>query len=288
MKKFSLLLLVLVCLLASCLLASCSDKKEAEDVGCNHEYDYWQVQLMPTCDEPGKMIRFCYHCQAPERQSIDPVGHNWVNPTCTSPMTCSTCFRMEGDPIAHTEIVLEAVKPVACQKPGLTEGKGCSVCGEVLVEQKVIEFHTPEVIPAVSETCTTNGLTEGSRCKDCKIILVEQSVVPAKHNFESIEGKAPSCDEAGYEESIVCKNCAFVEKEATPIDALGHDTEVTVPGTPSTCTVAGKSDVLTCKSCQKTFGGEALPLADHTFVNGTCTACPELDPNYIPPDGDES
>ena len=289
MKKFSLLLLVFVCLLASCLLASCSEKEEAtEENACQHEYDYWQIQLKPTCDEEGKKIRFCYHCQEPQRETIEATGHTWVNATCTAPKTCSTCFKIEGDVAPHTEIVLEAVAPIPCKKQGLTEGKGCSVCGEILVAQKPIDFHTPEVIPAKDNTCTTTGLTEGSRCSECKAILVAQEIVPPSHKLENVAGKAPTCEEAGYTESVVCKDCGYIEVAADSVDALGHDTELLTAGTPSTCTQAGTSDTFKCKACSKTFGGEALPLANHNFVDGTCTACPELDPDYIPADGGKS
>ncbi|MBQ7761866.1 MAG: hypothetical protein IJ400_07405, partial [Clostridia bacterium] len=39
-------------------------------------------------------------------------------------------------PHVHTEEIIPAIK-ATCQETGLTEGKKCSECGEVLVEQEI-------------------------------------------------------------------------------------------------------------------------------------------------------
>ena len=74
----------------------------------------------------------------------------------------------------------EAVAPT-CTVAGLTEGKHCSVCNEVLAEQTVVEAlgHTEVVDEAVAPTCTVAGLTEGKHCSVCNEVLVEQTVVDA-------------------------------------------------------------------------------------------------------------
>jgi len=64
--------------------------------------------------------------------------HTWVDADCTTPKTCSECGKTEGEPLGHTE---ETVKGEAatCTSSGSTDGKKCSVCGEVLVAQTTID-----------------------------------------------------------------------------------------------------------------------------------------------------
>ena len=67
-----------------------------------------------------------------------PCEHDWSDATCTTPKTCSKCGETEGEPLGHTEEVIPAVAPT-CTETGLTEGKKCSVCGEITVQQQVVD-----------------------------------------------------------------------------------------------------------------------------------------------------
>ena len=65
----------------------------------------------------------------------DKHEHTWQDATCTSPRTCTSCNATEGEPLGHTEEVV-AGKEASCTEKGLTEGKKCSLCGEILVAQQ--------------------------------------------------------------------------------------------------------------------------------------------------------
>ena len=125
----------------------------------------------------------------------------------------------------HTEEILPAV-PATCTETGLTEGKKCSVCGEILIAQEVVPAlgHTEEVLPAVPATCTETGLTEGKKCSVCGEILIAQEVVPALGHTEEILPAVPAtCTETGLTEGKKCSVCNEILIAQEVVPALGHD-----------------------------------------------------------------
>ena len=96
-------------------------------------------------------------------------------------------------PAGHTEKVLEG-KAATCTEDGLTEGKQCTVCGEIIVAQETIPAgHTEKVLEGKAATCTENGLTEGKQCTVCGEITVAQETIPAGHTY--VDGVCTVCGE---------------------------------------------------------------------------------------------
>lgn len=149
-----------------------------------------------------------------------------------SSITADAEFTARYTAIPHTEVVDKAVEPT-CTETGLTEGKRCSVCGEVLVEQEVVKAkgHTEVVDKAVEPTCTETGLTEGKHCSVCGEVLVEQEVVKAKGHTEVIDkAVAPTCTETGLTEGKHCSVCGEVLVEQEVVPALGFTVSGSVVG----------------------------------------------------------
>ena len=85
------------------------------------------------------------------------------------------------------KVVVDQGKKATCTEDGLTEGKHCSVCNEVIKKQEVIPAtgHKVVVDQAKEATCTNTGLTEGIHCSICNKIIKKQGIIPALgHDFK--------------------------------------------------------------------------------------------------------
>lgn len=144
--------------------------------------------------------------------------------TPTTTTTTTQKPKPDDPPVhVHTEVIDPEVE-ATCTETGLSEGKHCSECGEVLVSQQETPVvahiyddeyddtcnecghvrdaecaHTEtEVIEGKDATCTEIGYTDGEKCKQCGEILSEQEVIPMlDHSYSSI-ATAPTCTEQGY------------------------------------------------------------------------------------------
>ena len=183
----------------------------------------------------------------------------------------SSCGKNNPTQHTHTELILTSIE-ATCTTTGLTEGKKCSRCGEILIEQQVIptlehsfvngkcsvcdtkdpsyqpeHIHIETVLAKIEATCTTTGLTEGKKCSECGEILVAQEEIAAK----------------------------------------GHTEEV-IPGREATCTKEGLTEGKKCPVCDEILIEQKnIPLLEHTFKEGICTMCDTADPNYQPNEPDQ-
>ncbi len=204
-------------------------KEEVIPVSKRHVYGKW------TKDETNSQAHKheCTICG-----NVETAAHNWDNgtvttqPTCTETgiktYTCKDCgAEITGFSVpatGHKEVTDAAVAPT-CTAAGKTEGKHCSVCGEVTVAQKEVpaKGHTEATLAAVAPTCTAAGKTEGKHCSVCKTVLVAQKDVPATGHTEVVDAAvAATCTTAGKTEGKHCSVCNEVIVAQKEVPATGH------------------------------------------------------------------
>ena len=231
-----------------------SNKNSDDEQSGTHTHSFsaeTTTVLEATCTEKGKAERVC-ECGEKEIVEIDALG--------------------------HAEVIDEATPPT-CTEEGISEGKHCSRCNEVLLKQEPVAptGHTEAIDAAVEPTCTEEGLSEGKHCSVCKEILVKQEPVAAKGHTEAIDAAvAPTCTEEGLSEGKHCSVCKEVLVKQEPVKAKGH-TEYIEKGLAPTCTEDGMSDGKRCSVCKEVLvKQEVLKATGHDEVidkakEPTCT-----------------
>ena len=190
-----------------------------------------------TCTTDGKEAEYeCSKCgNHTGGEVIKATGHQYgkttvVAPTCTEQgytiYKCKNCGDTYKDDyvkaLGHTEVIDEAVAPT-CTQSGLTEGKHCSVCGEVLEAQKEIaKLGHSYVKNVVAPTCTEQGYTI-YKCKNCGDTYKDDYVKALGHTEVIDKAVAPTCTQSGLTEGKHCSVCNAVLVKQEKIDAKGHD-----------------------------------------------------------------
>ncbi len=242
-----------------------------------HSYDEGTVTTQPTCEKDGVKTFACTACGHTYTEKVAATGHNYgeeiaeAAATCTATGTkahyeCANCGKLFVDVngrkiqvtenyltialVPHTVVTDEAVEPT-CTEKGLTEGKKCSVCGEILTAQEEIpaKGHSYDNgVVTTQPTCTEKG-EKTFTCTVCGATKTEE-VAELGHDIVHHEAKTPTCTEKGWEAYDTCSRCGYTTYKE--IEAKGHTEEV-MPAVEPTCTEAGTEAHYECSTCHTLF-----------------------------------
>ena len=221
---------------------NCSLRSETKTIEPSHSWGSWKTVTAATCKAAGKMERKCTiaGCNAAEEKTIDKLAHTIETVIATDP---------------------------TCDKPGVTAGKRCKVCNDVIEGAVVIpaKGHTIVTVAGKAATCDKAGTSDSSYCSACGIILSEAVAIQAlghKLVADTVASKVPTCTATGLDVKK-CTNtgCTYVESKTLPVV---HEAKWTVI-TQVTCTTDGKQRG-TCKKCGMDVI-ETIPATGHKVTN---------------------
>lgn len=209
--------------------------------GCKHEF------AEPQCEAP----KTCTLCGFTEGA---PLGHHWQAATCEAPKTCSYCGETEGEALGH---MFPDGRIPNCEAPAQ-----CTVCGAA--EHEARQHAWLAATCDSPKTCSVCHMIEGEKlehiwqaatcdaAESCALCGLTEGA-PIGHNW-----LAATC-----ETSKTCESCGASEGEArghnwqeatcvtprlcqschiTEGEALSHDWQEATSDEPKTCKLCGMVD----------------------------------------------
>ena len=200
----------------------------------------------------------------------------------------------------HTPGEAVVIKEASCKEEGTKETR-CTVCNTVISTESIAKLpHTEVVDAAVPATCTTAGKTEGKHCSVCGEILAAQTeIAKLPHTYgawtgmEGTDNHTHKCTVCGADETqghawdagkvttsatcegaevttYTCTVCGDTSTKATG-GALGHNA-VAYATVPATCTTTGYTGGTYCSRCNAVITSRiTIPALGHSYGAWTVT-----------------
>ncbi|MBQ8772519.1 MAG: hypothetical protein IJZ28_04895, partial [Clostridia bacterium] len=96
---------------------------------------------------------------------------------------------------SHQNIIIDHSVEATCTAAGLSAGRHCQDCGEVLQAQQIVPATGHNIVTKKGHpaTCQTTGLTDGKYCSRCNYVSVKQTVIAKTKCVEGTDGYCTTC-----------------------------------------------------------------------------------------------
>ena len=249
---FATIFIILAITLSGCNKCGGNDHVDAK---CGHINREWVIVKDSTCTTLGTKVQVCKDCEI----------------TVT---TAQIGFKN------HTIVIDEGVE-ATCTEDGITEGKHCGVCNEILVKQEAIVSSGHNY--KINEFASNNTVLV-YQCTNCSDSYEKEYVgnsLCANGHTESewITTVESKCDVKGSAHKI-CTICE-IELEIKSLEFAEH-TEKTVFGTPAKCNEDGLTDGVICSVCETIIVEQTIITAQGHNYQLTNTVSPtETEDGYV-------
>lgn len=302
------LLVALVCMAG---FAACDNNDT-----CEHQWGDWTVTTKATCTEAGISERKCTACGQTETSTLEALGHDWTQATCSTPKTCKACAATDGEAAPHT-YTLETVKDEALKSAASCTGaavyyKSCT-CGAIS-SQDADTFSSGDALAHhdsegdndhACDTCGAADITSHTFgedacdtpaiCSECGAAadqVPEHTDANLDHICDHNCGKNDmgACTDSATDADHVCdygcgkalEGCSDADTDADhACDVCGKAeiTEHTYANDTVTKapTCAQAGESTAYCACGKTQVTPIPATNAHTFANGACTTCGKVD-----------
>lgn len=239
-----------------------------------HSFGDWITVIEPSCETKGMRKHECSECGEIENESIEALGHDLSEATCSSKAKCSICGEKIGEFADHKYSEWEVINEATCMTTGLRTHK-CVWCGKV--ENDIIP--SPEHIYSnwkilQSATCIETGLREHTCSVGGETVREVIPVIDHTFNDWVIEDPATCIKEGSRKHQ--CSYCELSEVET--IKMIDHNYKDPVNVVEATCLEVGVKKYV-CSTCNHEKE-EVTETLEHNFVDEVCTKCKTRTADY--------
>lgn len=201
---------------------SCGDIQEKVIEPIGHTYGEWKIITTAECEKEGLEKRYC-QCGESEQRTIAPTGHTIVIDSAVD-ATCSKTGLTEGKhcSVCSKTIIEQTTIPT---KEHTYDDNQDTTCNDCTYVRNLCKHSNVETLSGYKATCNAPGLTDGKKCTLCNEIIESQQPIDALgHSLILVAATEPTVEDPGNREYYACSTCGkyYTNAEGT-IEILPED-----------------------------------------------------------------